>query len=154
MVKIGFSTTSQWVSRLIRYWTNAQVSHSFLIYRDDKLEQDMVLDVAFGGYRVLPLDQFARTNTILHVIEPGVDLTVGMKVVARWLGRPYDWRAFVGFSKWFRSLKRNPTENPKAIICTEVVVHALRISGYPGATELDPKGTSPQALLDFLLRHE
>jgi hypothetical protein len=154
MVRIGFSTTNQWISRLIRWVTDAEVSHVFLIYNDNKLDQDMVLDVAFSGYRVLPLDLFARHNTIVHVVEPAVDLTPGMRVVARWLGRPYDWRAFVAFSRWFRSLRNNPTENPKAIICTEVVVHALRLSGYPGSVELDPKGTTPQALLDFLRREE
>ncbi len=152
MVRIGFSTTNRWISRLIRWWTHAQVSHTFIVYRDEQLNQDMVLDVAFSGYRVLPYDLFAAENTILYTFEPDIDLMPGLRVVARWLGKPYDWRAFVAFNRWFRSVKRNPTENPKAIICTEAVVHVLRISGYEGAAELDPKGTSPQALLEFLNR--
>lgn len=150
MVRIGFSTTNQWVSRLIRWWTHAPVSHTFLIYYSECLGQDMVLDVAFSGFRVIPLALFEQRNKVLHVIEPAVDLTPGMRVIARWLGKSYDWKAFVAFNRWFRTFKANPTENPKSIICTEMVVHTLRISGYPDAAGLDPKGTTPAALLAFL----
>jgi hypothetical protein len=154
VVRIGFSTSDAWISKVIRWWTRAPVSHVFLIYHSNCLGQDMVLDVAFSGFRVLPLELFSRQNTVLHIIEPEVDLTPGMRVVARWLGKPYDWRAFVAFNRWFKAFRANPSENPKSIICTEAVIHALRISGYPGAACLGPKTTTPAELLAFLTQRQ
>jgi hypothetical protein len=152
MVRIGFSTTESWISRLIRWFTNARVSHVFLVYDDPVLQQEMVLDVAFTGYRVLPFNLFKLENDVVEMIEPRVDLSPGLRVTARWLGKPYDWRAFIAFSRWFRSLRHQPAETPKALICTEAVVRALLAAGYPGAEGLDLKGTSPQLLLEFLRR--
>lgn len=150
MIRVGFSTSDKWISRLIRYWTNADASHAFILYFDPTLDQEMVLDVAFSGYRAIPRSLFEKDNKILYIVDPGINLNPGLRVVARWLGLKYDWRAFVAFSRWFRSFRHHPTENPKALICSEMVIHALRISGFPGIEQLDPKGTSPKDLLDFL----
>lgn len=149
MVLIGFSTTENWLSRLIRWYTKASVSHTFLMFDQDGV--DMVLDVDFSGYRLIPFTEFAKDNNVIYLVTPIVDIDLGLRAVRMWLGKPYDWRTFIAFHRWFRALKRHPTENPTSIICTEVAITAMRISGYPGADGLDAKGTSPQALLDFLV---
>lgn len=152
-VKIGFSTTNKWFSRLIRYWTNSEVSHSFAVYHDPNLDRQIVLDVDFTGYRMVPYDAFCRENKVLYLFEPDIDLMPGVRVVSRWIGRKYDWRALVAFWRVLKGLRRTVTEmevGPKELICTECIVHLLRVSCYPGAADLDPKGTSPQMLLDFM----
>ncbi len=151
-IRVGFSTTNERISRLIRWWTQSEVSHTFIVYYDETLDAEMVLDVAWSGYRVVPWSTFECDNQIVALIEPPVDMLPGLRAVARWLGRPYDWKAFARFSRWARVFVRHPVSNYKSLICTEVVIHALRISGYPGAEELEPKDTSPQQLFDFLSR--
>lgn len=150
MVRIGFSRTNKWLSRLIRWFTSSEVSHAFLEYFDENVQQVMVLDVAFDGYKVVPRSLFEKDNEVVTMLEPPVDLSPGLRIVAKWLGKRYDWRAFISFHRWFRNFKAHPTENPKTLICTEMVVCALKLSDYPGAQSLDTKGTSPNELLEFL----
>jgi hypothetical protein len=148
---VGFST-STWhpASMLVRWWTKSRVSHTFLLYDDTNIGLPMVYDVSFTGLRLIPYSVFLRDNKVVEEIKIEEDLTPGLQVVSRWLGRRYDWGAFFGFCRLFAKRVRHPSPDPKELICTEAVIHVLRLAGYPEAASLDPKRTSPQALLDFL----
>src|SRR6478736_3974251 len=158
MIKVGFSTSDRWISKLIRYWTASPTSHAYISYYDENLAQEMVLDVGFTTFSLVPMSTFEQSNRIVEVFDPNVDMTTGVKVVARWLNRvSYDWFSFVGFwtvhKRWFKRTTvwaGDFNVTPKEVLCTEIVIYALRISGYPGAADLDPKGTSPKELLEFM----
>ena len=151
MIKIGFSTNS-WhpISILIRWWTQSEVSHVFVLYDDEQLGIPMVAEVVLNGFRVIPYAKFLRDNTIICVVEPKHDLSAGLKKVAAWLGRPFDFKALLGFCDLFKGFVQHPFDNPKELLCSELVIRMLREAGYPGAKRLNPKTTSPQELLEFL----
>ncbi len=158
MVRIGFSTSDRWLSHFIRWWTQSPTSHAFISYFDQTTGQDMVLDVGFTSFSLVPMSFFEQSNKIIETFDPKVDMTTGIRVVAKWLNRvSYDWFSFVGFWKvlkrWFKRTNvwaGDLNVTPREVLCTEIVIYALRISGYPGAADLDPKGTSPRELLEFM----
>jgi hypothetical protein len=157
-ISVGFSTSDRWISKLICWWTQSPTSHAFISYYDEILSQEMVLDVGFTTFSLVPMSHFSQNNRIIEVFDTKVDMTTGLRVVGRWLNRvSYDWFSFVGFwkvlTRWFKrttSWAGDLNVTPREVLCTEVVIYALRISGYPGAAELDAKGTSPKDLLEFM----
>lgn len=151
MVYVGFSRNRFPISFLIRHWTKSQVRHSFLLFDDETLNTKMVLEVTLGGYRIIPWSTFKRKNTVVSIKDVEIDLLPGLRATTRWLGLPFDFKAFLAFWRLFKNWSQHPfTASPKALICSEVVVHVLQIVDLPGSKELKPKATSPQALLDFL----
>jgi uncharacterized protein YycO len=150
-VRIGFSTTKAWISRVIRWWTKSKVSHVFLVYFDDARGEDMVLDVAWSGVRRVSLREFhEEQNDVVALVEMPGELESPLRSAFAWLGRPYDWKTLVRFWRVARPFLK-PSAGP-AMICSEMVVRVLQQAGYPGALELDPKATTPHQLLQFLTR--
>ena len=155
MTKIGFSTTNMFLSKLIRKITGSKASHTFLIYQDETLAQTMVMEAAFEGFRVIPYKEFCKKNIIIQVIEPKVSLELGVKVLANSLGDYYDFKGLIGAGlvkiwKRFKRKIHNPWIAGNSMFCSESVVRALQISGYPGTEDMVASDVSPQDLLDFL----
>ena len=63
--RIGFSTTDALLSRLIRRLTRSKVSHAWLVYHDVDFDREMVMEAVGAGFRIVPLDKFARHNRIV-----------------------------------------------------------------------------------------
>jgi hypothetical protein len=159
-IKIGFSTSQLWISRLIRWVTKATVSHTFIIVEDGDFGYPMVLQEAWQGFSQQTLDNFkASGNVVLDVIDPKVPLNIGLVAVAPLLGSQYGYLQLIGagcvrLAKVFRKKIRNPFRNTRSLFCSEMNVKILQKSGYQGADALDPSNTSPEDLLEFLKKEQ
>jgi hypothetical protein len=153
MVRVGFSTSEHFISRLIRKLTRSKASHTFFIFYDETLAETMVMDAHFGGYRTLPLHNFG--GKIIADIELKQCGEEAVKAAAQWLGAGYDTKALIGglkvvIGRWFKRKWKNPWNDARKLMCSEAVTKALIAANYPGADKLTPEDTTPQDLLDFL----
>lgn len=154
--RIGFSTTDALLSRLVRWLTRSEVSHAFLVYFDVDFDRDMVMEAAGAGFRIVPLDKFARHNRIVEIVTPRHPIDEGLKAAVDWLGEGYDAPGLVGmgFLLAFRALRRrtrrvrNLIASRRALFCSEAVARACRACRYPGF-DRDPETTTPQDLYAF-----
>jgi hypothetical protein len=160
-VRVGFSTTNAWLSRLIRKLSRSRVSHAFLVYGDVDFGRDMVMEAVGNGFRIVPYSGFEKHNTVVAQITPAFPIEKGLQEAVNWLGAGYDTGGLVGMAwlmvkRWFRlrarSVRtRNPLASSRALFCSEAVARACLWSEYPGF-DLDPESTSPQDLLEFFER--
>lgn len=153
-IKIGFSTSNNFISKTIRFFTRSKISHTFLLLDKAFMGEDMVMQATKGGFNLVTYSVFKQHNKIVELVEPGVSLVEGIKVATRWLGRDYDYLGVVGFlfvllGRIFSLRWRNPF-NTDAVFCSEVIVYILKSSNYPGAESLNPSTITPQDLYEFL----
>ncbi len=154
--RVGFSTTSALLSRLIRRGTGSRVSHAFLVYRDVDFDREMVMEAAGPGFRIVPLDKFRRHNRVVAIFTPRHPIDEGLKAAVDWLGESYDAAGLVGMAlvllgRWLEVRLKKPRNifgRSKALFCSEAVARACRASRYPGF-DLDPETTTPHDLFAF-----
>jgi hypothetical protein len=153
--RIGFSTTDALLSRAIRRLTGSRVSHAFLVYRDVDFDREMVMEAVGAGFRIVPLDKFAKHNRIVEIVTPRHPIDEGLRAAVEWLGEGYDTRGLLGMAVLLaaralrrRARLRNLLANRRALFCSEAVARACRAARYPGF-DRDPETTSPQDLYAF-----
>ncbi len=154
--RIGFSTTDGILSRLIRFGTRSPVSHAFLVYFDVDFDREMVMEAVGAGFRIVPLDKFAKHNRIVEIVTPRHSIDEGLKKAVDWLGEGYDKGGLLGMALLvvLRSLRlrvrrlRNLFANRSTLFCSEAVARACVASHYPGF-RLDPGTTTPEDLFAF-----
>lgn len=155
---VGFSKAKNILSRLIRWVTKSEVSHTFL--RLKIKGQDMVLHSNQWGVNFDQYEDFVKHSDIVAQFE----LTMEQEDAA-WdyaltkLDRPYDFLAIAGFAwvllnKRFGRKTKNPFPNKSAYFCSELVIEALKAAEFPGSADLDRELTSPEDLINFLNIHE
>src|SRR5512138_3812095 len=105
--RIGFSTTDGILSRLIRFGTRSPVSHAFLVYFDVDFGREMVMEAVGAGFRIVPLDKFAKHNRVVAIVTPRHPIDEGLKAAVDWLGEGYDTSGLVGMGVLvlFRALR-------------------------------------------------
>jgi hypothetical protein len=140
-IHIGFSTTSGTLSRLIRWFTNAPISHCFIVYKCGVFGGEMVLEASGSGFRVLAWRTFDRANKLVAVYRlnlPADSLRDGMLYLAPRLGDAYDTIGLVGYLlRMVFSLRRVPFKSRKKLVCSEAVALYLQHSGVEvGRTRL------------------
>ena len=150
---IGFSTTNNVISRVIRWFTRSTTSHAWLAFTSQDMGMDIVLEAHFT-FRAVPYAWFKKRNRIVAEYEIPVGQAAIVKC-ASFLGENYDYTGIVGgiivsVGRWFKHKWHNPWGNPKAQTCSEAVVRALQAAAYPGAEKLNAEDTSPQTLMEFL----
>jgi hypothetical protein len=157
--RVGFSTTKAWLSRLIRWFTDASVSHAWILYFDLDFGREMVLEATLEGVRIIPYEVFQQHNTIIKVCIPSHSLKQGFAKVGETLGAAYDFGGLFGmlwvlFGRWCKKKLKNPWNRTQAMFCSEFVAQVLRWSYYPGTEYWTPAEMSPQDLYAFFLRQE
>ena len=158
--RIGFSTTTNWLSRLIRWFTQASVSHAWLLYFDvDFGGREMVLEATLEGVRIIPFEIFKKKNIIVKITTPSHDLKRGLALAGDTLGSGYDFTGLFGMlwvtlGRWFKKKWKNPWERPHSMFCSEFVAQVLKWSSYPGTDFWDVGAMAPQDLYEFFMRQE
>lgn len=158
MVFVGFSTPRAWnpLSALIRAMTRSRTSHAWLLVEDPTFDLRLVLEAHSSGFRLVSFARFVKENKVVALVEPSHPLDPGLPAAGAWLGEAFDVLGLFGiFLALLRRYVRqgplrNPFPTPSALFCSESVVRTMREAGYPGAAALDPEGTTPAELLDFL----
>lgn len=154
-IRIGFSTSNAWYSRVIRSVTKAKCSHAFLVMT--VLGQDLVFEEGVFGYSTRTLANLEKSGSqIVQIITPKISLETGMAWSLSVLGQRYDYEglfgmAWVMFWRAFKKKVHNPLASHKAMFCSESVTRVLQASKYPGADALDAPTVDPEELRLFLL---
>jgi hypothetical protein len=155
-VKIGFSKSKKLMSKVIRWFTKSQASHTFLIIEGGFFGTDVVLQsTAFKGFQLVSYRDFQSSHNIVKVMSVSAPLDIGIRKCSPLLGQDYDYLGVVGTlvvlaGRWVKKKWRNPLNDSNAMFCSELVVKILQASGYPGSEALVPEATTPQDLMDFL----
>ena len=150
--RVGFSTTSAPISRIIRAVTGSRVSHAFLLYWSDDLDQDMVLEATTEGLRIVSWARFQKSSRVLETLPIAWPIAPALRQHADWLGIHYDFAGLVGAAAVVASGGRlsNPLGfGSDSLFCTEFIVRILRAAGHPGAEALKVEGTTPDQLRAF-----
>jgi hypothetical protein len=155
VVKVGFTSGSMVLSYIIKWATRSKVSHTFLYISDSFLGIDMVLQATMGGFNLVTYKKFAKSHTIVKLVDLHHPVDEGLKQASLWLGERYDYTglfgsAFVLMGRWLKRKWSNPWDNSDAMFCSEAIVRVLQASNYPGSEKLDPSAVTPQDLLVFL----
>ena len=159
MIRVGFSTSSWWVSRLIRWATKSTVSHAFLLLDGPDghpLFGDLVLEAEWCGWALSSLATLKRGTThVVTLVEPAIPLGPAVHDAAGWLSEKYNYEgllgeALVSLGRRLGKRWRNPLRNSRSMFCSEAICYVFIAANYPLAITLDPQSTSPQDLLDFL----
>lgn len=155
VVLIGFSTSTNPISRIIRFFTGSKASHCWILIQDAFAGQDMIMEATEGGFRLVPYVGYNVGHVIVDIVTPVIPLDEGVEKAVSWLGGRYDYTGLIGalFVLLGRRLKKrwkNPLQSSSAMFCSEAVVFLLQEAKYPGADLLDPSGTTPQDLINFL----
>lgn len=163
-LNICFSTTDSLLSRWIRWFTGAPVSHAIITYRCASLGKIMVMEASGTGFRMIPWARWERENTLKKryrlVIEAGVQVSA-LRQIADLLGAEYDTVGLFGFVPRFleklRLMKRgrrlrNVLDDPRKVFCSEAVAMFLAHAGFEdfGA----PGDWSPRDLFEWASRDE
>lgn len=144
MIKIGFSTTQAWYSRLIRWFTKSKCSHTFVIL--PVMGVDFILEEGYRGYTLRPLSLLG--DNVVEILDPPVDIQKAVEDSFHDIGQMYGYLTLFGML-WvmigrYLGLKwRNPLASSHSMICSERVARLLVESG---ATGLDPVDTTPEDL--------
>jgi len=153
VIRIGFSTSRAWYSRLIRAVTKSRCSHTFLVV--DLLGVPMVLEEGAFGY--LPSRRLADVPADelvgLYVPKaPQVQLEEAVRASLSEVGQMYGYLVLLGMAvvysgRWLGHKWRNPLASPHSNICSERGCKVLQAAGEPGVSSMDPSATSPEDLL-------
>lgn len=160
MVFVGFSTPRVWnpLSALIRAMTRSRTSHAWLLVEDPAFALRLVLEAHSSGFRLVSFTRFVKENRVVALVEPAHPLEPGLPAAGAWLGEAFDVLGLFGIflallrRYWHQGPLRNPFPTPSALFCSESVIRTMKAAGYPGADALDPEGTTPAELLEFLRR--
>lgn len=157
--RIGFSTGTGILSRIIRWFTGSGVSHSWIVYFDVDFGRDMVLESTLEGVRIIPLEVFQKHNKIIKIFTPKFELKVGFSKVGERLGEQYDFTGLLGMAwvmlgRWLKKKWKNPLVTASAMWCSEMVAWVLQWSGAPGTEFWDPHAMNPQDLYEYMLKSQ
>lgn len=148
-MKIGFSQSNNWGSKLVRWFTNSQWSHCFIIL-DDDLEGDALVfeSSPSGGVKLNLWSKYK--DQICEVYNINVNCSI--KPLYNYLGDNYGYLQITGFiiAKIF-SLKHNPIK--KDYVCSELALRFLIENNIEGFESLDPNSTSPEDLYESIKQH-
>jgi len=155
LITLLFSTSRSPVSRIIRWLTQSTVSHVAVLYRDEALDMQVVLEASTHGYTLTAYEVWLRRNRLVRSITADADLLAGLRKVAHEMGEEYDYGGLFGmvFVLLGRRLKRtwhNPLQSNRALFCSEAVVKILQAGGCQRARDVVPETTSPEDLLQLL----
>jgi hypothetical protein len=147
-VYVGFSTTDGIWSRLIRWFTEAQVSHTYIRVYDEFLETPIVIHADLPGVIIEHAEIFLEKNVVIEEFEIDDErVKLGLKKNLCHLRKKYDWwdildwALVLKFRRWFKRKIREPLEDPKKLICVDLVARVLndsKITHLP-LGELHPK---------------
>jgi hypothetical protein len=159
-LNICFSTTDGLLSRWIRWYTGAPVSHAAITFRSLSLDKVMVMEASGSGFRLLPWRKWAPHNRLaarFRLDVPIGRLRAALQHIADRLGDGYDSRGLFGFVPRFRDKlvatdrgrrpRHNLLDDPSRVFCSEAVAEFLLHAGFDELT--DPSAWSPADLYWF-----
>lgn len=150
-VYVAFSSGDTWISKLIKWATRSEFSHSFILFWDERWQSWMALGDNWNGFCLTP----AATENTLAVATVKQDLWVGLRKNIADLGSGYNYLGILGMiwvelgAHVLHAKLHNPFVSKSRWICSEIASHICIDSGVP--LNLVPGDTDPQMLHDALI---
>ena len=119
-VYLMFSTTAEWVSRGIRFFTNSDYSHVDIVTRGGRLFGSHIVGRNGVWCRERDYQDFTR-RLLARIVVP--DAKAVRYAAFRQAGKPFDYTAVINFG-----LQRDWTEDD-SWFCSELVAYAFQQSG-------------------------
>lgn len=145
-IRVGFSTTNMWFSRLIRWTLGTKVSHSYIRFYDPFLEMNLIVHADLPGVVIEDAVEFDKVTTVIEEYEIEDErLRFILAKNLKLLRRKYDWWNILGwawviaFKRWIKKKMRNPVEDPKKLICVQYCLRFLAPLVNVPAEDLNPK---------------
>jgi hypothetical protein len=129
---VGFSTSSWWVSRVIRFFTRAPVSHTYLVFEGIPEVGHEIYEAAWCGFRISTREKLTSgTTRIVKEIPVAADVTKAFYICRSWLETPYDYaglfgEAWVMLGKWLGKRWENPWAGAHHMFCSEAATRLLQ----------------------------
>ena len=152
-IRIGFSTTNSLFSRAIRYITESKVSHTYIRIYDEFLQVPLIIHSDWPGVVFDHGEQFDLDNIIVQEYEiKSPFLKPAIKHNLWHLRKKYHWLRVINlaflviFKRWLVRKVKNPSINPRSLICVDFILYLLNDAGL---TSL-PIGTmTPHELMEW-----
>lgn len=130
---ICVSRDNSFVSRFIRFWSRADVSHSLVTFRSQTLGSVFAMESTATGFRLTPWSRWMRTHTLVARYKLNVSLLrqlTALNELSGYLGTRYDYKSLLGFFwRLIRGRVSNKYNSSKRLICSEAVAMFLLQSG-------------------------
>ena len=155
-VYIGFTSSPGWLSRLIREFEHADVSHTFLAWPDPNFDVWMTLGAEPNGVIQQPLSRFTKEDNPELWLLSGPDLWPGIITLLDVINTPYGYATLLGMSvveaeeHLFHRAGDNPIKRG-SVICSEYVSLVLRMSGYQVCPDKSPESIDPGDIKSWLI---
>ncbi len=152
-LKIGFSRGDSVVSTAICFLDKSDFSHTYLSFRSQTLDRDIIYQANFLGVNFINRENFLLHSRVIHEVE----LEVGDELHRRAMqfcvdksGARYDFKGLLGKALVRLGLRKtNPWDDGLVSVdCTELVEAILVESGMD--VPLDPSVSGPKALYEYL----
>ena len=148
-INICFSTTNGFVSRAIRWFTRARVSHALITFYDVTLKRVFVMEANGRGFMLTPWSKWRQSNTLYARYEMTLEKGVqngALCAVGGHLGAQYDYIGIVSFAlRRVCSRFANPWASSSKMFCSEGVALLLKEAGLAPFSE--PEDWTPEDLL-------
>ena len=152
-----FTTSSQRLSKIVRWMTNSTTSHVCLgteIFGEPVLLHSAIDgETGHNGVQITPRAKWFEDNELIAEYDIIPDVTDAMGPMIRLLCEKYDKMGLLGYiiviiAKWLGKKIRNPLAHAKFLVCARYVLK-LDPTGrlIPEWAGLDPEKTTPQDLL-------
>ena len=153
---IGFSSTTNILSRIIMWATHSKASHSFLIF--EVADEPIIIQSSIHGVECMNYYRFLEGHKIVakYKLSDKLEEQEALSASIKLLNSPYDFLSVFGFGwvlfcKMFGKKVKNPFPNRNAYQCSEFVLTVLKAAGLNGKLkDLDPELTSPEDLIECL----
>lgn len=151
-VTILFSSfKTSFVSKLIQIITSSPVSHVAIAFYDGTLDQRLVLESWWFGFRIVNYKHWVNMNRKVGEFSlPKYNFCEALQELAKNIGTKYEYKTFLfaGLDallvRWGIQLK--PGQTPNKYICSEAALRLLKLAGVPSVMHLENEATDPGEL--------
>ena len=156
-IALGFSRTNNLPSRMIRWFTRSQISHTYIRLYIPTFRKHFILHADWDGVKFDLAEKFEIENIILEeyiVDDSRLDASI---IKNLWhLGKKYDyiklfnWAWAIILKRWFIRKVKDPVIDPKKLICTDFAIY---IFNGAGITNLKIGHMAPADMVDWCRQH-
>lgn len=156
-ISIGFSTTKNIPSRLIRWWTKSHVSHTYIRIYDSFFQQYFVLHADWDGVKIQLAEKFDLENIALEeFVINDKRLNDAVRKNLWHIGKKYDYMKLVNLAwaimlrRWIVRKFKDPGIEPKKLYCVDFLLYILNDAKL---TSLEIGVMIPKEFLEWCRQH-
>ena len=159
-ILICLSASDDFVGRFIRWITQSQFNHVFILYESSLWGGWWAAQITpEKGIHKIPANHLEDVDRIecYEGVGTGHDISKGLKTLRDAIGIKYDylgvWNGLLRAIIMRLFGKKIPAiHSSKRMFCFEFVIRVLQEAGIPGIQEYSPVSTPPRELRKFLIR--